>query len=106
MRLLHVPRSRHEAQSLHYGAPSWSGESFASEHMASRHDEQLLITRTAPADPYTAWLAKRERARRASSVAPSTTPAGRFTRNGKAKAPWEVILVKLTPDTRRSSFPF
>jgi hypothetical protein len=104
MRLLHAPRSRHEVQSLHYGSPSWSSESFASEHMTSRHDEQLLITRTAPADPYTAWLAKREAAHRGSSVAPSAS--GRFTRSGRAKAPWETILVKLTPDTRRSSFPF
>jgi hypothetical protein len=106
MRLLHAPRSRHEVQSLHYGSPSWSRESLASEHMTSRHDEQMLITRTTPADPYAAWLAKREAARRASSVAPSTTSAGRFTRNGRAKAPWEVILVKLAPDIRNGSFPF
>jgi hypothetical protein len=105
MRLLHAPRSRHEVQSLHYGSPPWSTGSFATEHLTSRHDEQMLITRTAPADPYVAWLAKREAARRASRVAPSITPAGRFTRNGKTKAPWEVILVKLTPDTRRGSFP-
>jgi len=32
----------------------------AREQTASRHDERMITARTVPADPYTAWLERRE----------------------------------------------
>jgi hypothetical protein len=40
---------------------------------SSRHDEQLLTTPTVPADPFTAWVDKREADRRASRMAERPT---------------------------------
>ena len=56
-------------------------DTLSPQYEPSRHDEQLLIddqlliARTTPADPYTTWLEEREAERRAASVDPP-----RFTR--------------------------
>jgi hypothetical protein len=34
----------------------------------SRHDDQMLVARIVPADPYATWLDKRERDRRLASM--------------------------------------
>ncbi len=80
MQLLQASRLRHFSSS-HDAPRSLSSEPFAKDGMdrvASRHDSQLLAARTVPADPYTAWLERREADRRSSAVAASTVPAGRF----------------------------
>jgi hypothetical protein len=57
-----------------------SSEPFAKDgiEVAGRHDSQMLASRAVPADPYTAWLERREADRRSSAVAASTVPVGRF----------------------------
>lgn len=104
MRLLQAPRhSLQHVSSPRDDSHSWSSELFAHdgrEQMASRHDPQMLIARTVPADPYTVWLDQREADGRSSTVAAPTRPAGRFSRNQRTKAPWEAIMVTLSPDSR------
>jgi hypothetical protein len=69
------------------------------DQMESRHDAQALIARALPADPYTTWLEEREADRRCSTVGAPTRPGRRFSRK-PTSAPWEAILVKLSPDSR------
>jgi hypothetical protein len=42
----------------------------------SRHDAQLLSSRSVPTDPYTVWLEEREAERRASSIHRSDSQVG------------------------------
>jgi hypothetical protein len=79
MQLLQASRLRQTRFS--HQAPRSGSEPFAqdgTDYVASRHDSHLLAARTVPADPYTAWLERREADRRSSAVAASTVPAGRF----------------------------
>jgi hypothetical protein len=50
-------------------------DTLSPQYEPGRHDDQLLIARTTPADPYTTWLEEREAERRAAAVDPP-----RFTR--------------------------
>lgn len=97
------PTSPRRGSSPHYDTGSSLGRLLAQDspdQMTSRHDPETLIARAVPVDPYTAWLSQREAERRASPVAAATRPAGCFRRNQSTKAPWEPILVTLSPDTR------
>jgi len=58
-------------------APS---HSLQPQETSSRHDEQMLVTRIVPVDPYEAWMEQREAERR-STMTERTTPAGRFIRS-------------------------
>lgn len=42
----------------------------------SRHDEQMLTTRTVPADPFAVWLEGREEARRSANPSRSDRHVG------------------------------
>jgi hypothetical protein len=80
MQLLQASRLRHNSSS-HNDPRSRSSEPYAqdgTDYVASRHDSQLLAARAVPADPYTAWLERREADRRSSAVTASTVPVGRF----------------------------
>jgi hypothetical protein len=80
MQLLRASRPR-RSPSSHDALRSLSSEPFAKDRanqVAGRHDSQLLAARAVPADPYTAWLERREADRRSSAIAASTVPAGRF----------------------------
>jgi hypothetical protein len=68
------------------------------EHIASRHEPQIVVARAVPADPYTAWREQRETESGSAGVAAPTTR--RFTRGRTAKAPWEAITVRLVADSR------
>ncbi len=50
-------------------------QTLSPQYEPGRHDDQLLIARTIPADPYTTWLEQREAERRSAAVDPP-----RFTR--------------------------
>jgi hypothetical protein len=66
------------------------------EHIASRHEPQIVVSRAVPADPYTAWREQREaESGSAGATAPTTR---RFTRSRPAKAPWDAITVRLAAD--------
>jgi len=62
----------------------------------TRHEPQVLTARPVPRDPYAMWIERRE----AEGPAPSTRASRRFVRNQREKAPWERILVTLSPDVR------
>jgi hypothetical protein len=98
--------SRHSPQ--HVLSPhdphSWSKEQIApggSDQMETRHDAQMLVARTVPADPYTAWLARREADRRSSTgPVPTKVASSRFSRNQPVGAPWYTVLVAGSHDSR------
>jgi len=68
------------------------------DRFASRCEPQMLTARAKPTDPYTTWLTQREAERRSATATALPRAAGRFGRAGAPKAPWDVILVKLSPD--------
>ena len=83
------------------GAPSLIGDQFADDGrdgFVGRWEPQTLIARTKYTDPYAAWLNQREAQRHTATATAMPTPAGRFGRNQRHKAPWDVILVTLSPD--------
>jgi hypothetical protein len=88
---------------LRNGPPSLMGELFAEDGLdgfVGRWEPQTLIARTKYTDPYTAWLNQREAQRRTATATAMPRPAGRFGRNQPHKAPWDAILVTLSPDGR------
>jgi hypothetical protein len=70
------------------------------DRVASRCEPQMLIAGTKPTDPYTTWLNQREAERRSATATALPRTAGRFGRNQAPRAPWNVILVKLSTDGR------
>ena len=60
-------------------------DSLQPDQTPSRHDEQMLVARILPMDPYEAWLDQREADRRA-AVDERITPAGRFSQVRPASA--------------------
>lgn len=83
--------------------PSSVGGLFAgdgTDGFASRCEEQMLGARTKHTDPYTAWLNQREAERGSATATSVPRPAVRFGRNQPPKAPWDAILVTLSPDGR------
>jgi hypothetical protein len=105
MRLLRHPTP--QVSSIHPDPYTRSVELFTrqQQQMTSRHDPQLVVTRHIPVDPYEAWVQQRHAARRAANVDTTYGRGGRFSRNRSAKAPWDAILIKLTPDGPKSHPP-
>ncbi len=69
---------------------------YAEDEFASRWEPQILLARPRATDPYAAWLAQREAER---AAAPGLRRRSRRFKRGRAgKAPWEVILVRLSGD--------
>lgn len=65
------PFRRSRQSSPRHVAEPWSAKlsiQDARSQTASRHDSQMLIERTVPADPYKVWLEQREGGRRSSAV--------------------------------------
>ncbi len=70
------------------------------EQTASRHEPHSFIVGARPTDPYLAWLSGRDAELAPAAEAGPGKRAGRLTGNDPAKAPWEMILVKLTGGIR------
>ncbi len=66
----------------------------------TRHEPQVLTARPVPRDPYATWIERREAEGPAASMLASTRASRRFVRDQREKAPWERILVTLSPDVR------
>ena len=92
------------------GAPALRSASSASfggllaedglDRCGSRCDPQMLVARRKYTDPYAAWLDQHEAEQRSVTATAAPRRAGRFGRDQAPKAPWDVILVTLSPDSR------
>ena len=102
MQPLHTPEhKRQRISSSNYDSGSSRAERLAQDgpgQMASRHEPEILVTRVVPTDPYTAWLSQREAERHSSTADAHAGPVRQFGQDRRIKAPWEAILVTLTPD--------
>ena len=102
MQLLLTPgRQRRRISSRHDDSQSWNSELLAKEvqdQMETRHDAQMLIARTVPADPYTTWLEQRDARRRFSGAAAPSAPARRFGRDRPTGRPWYSVRIGECPD--------
>jgi hypothetical protein len=80
------------------------GEPFAEDpldQLVNRHEPQSLTERRAVhPDPYAAWLKEREVERRLATATAMPGRAGRLRGSRPHKAPWETIMVTLSPDLR------
>lgn len=98
MRLRQAPRhSLQHLQPPRRDSRSWTREPRPEDgagQTEGRHDSQMLVARSVPIDPYTVWLAQHE----ATRLSQPTRRPSRITRRRRAKAPWESMLVTLTPE--------
>jgi hypothetical protein len=84
---------------VHDAALSSTGPRLSeTNELASRWEPDTLDAHVTYTDPYAAWLTELGRYPATESTARRAT--GRFGRNRSPKAPWETILVRLTPDSR------
>ena len=100
MQPLHAPDQSVKGTPLVRNDPPSSGGEpvLDEEHFASRWEPDTLVARTTSTDPYASWLNERRFERYSVTGSTARSAPSRLRRDQPPKAPWEAIMVTLTPD--------